>query len=334
MIAFAALVAVSLQLAPYLSGADIFFGITVAPAFRQTAIARAISRRYAIEIWGFAAVVALLAGRGGIAALDGPMLLAQAIGGSVAFVNARRAVLPHAVAPATRREADLGPRERLPGGPIAQVGPFLILAAAAVYVALHWDAVPARFPTHWNLAGRPDGWSAKSLADAYRGLVFGAFACAMTAGASYGVLHFARLPRVDGPAGIEARRVRRINLIAMLASQYLIALLLAWTTMIAMTATPNEPLPIAFRLAPFVFALAAGTAIRVARRAAPHGGTAIGDTTPDACWWFGQIYVNRTDPTLLVAKRAGIGYTLNLGNPLAWLVVVAGAAMILVLLLL
>jgi uncharacterized membrane protein len=34
--------------------------------------------------------------------------------------------------------------------------------------------------------------------------------------------------------------------------------------------------------------------------------------------------VNRADPTLFVEKRMGLGYTLNLGNPVSWLVVLAG----------
>jgi uncharacterized membrane protein len=53
-----------------------------------------------------------------------------------------------------------------------------------------------------------------------------------------------------------------------------------------------------------------------ALQAAP--GAPIGDRTPDNCWKLGVIYVNRADPSLFVEKRFGIGYTLNMGHPITW----------------
>ena len=50
MLAFIALVAVSLHLAPHLTRRDIFFGVTVSGAFREGTVARRVSRRYAAEI--------------------------------------------------------------------------------------------------------------------------------------------------------------------------------------------------------------------------------------------------------------------------------------------
>jgi uncharacterized membrane protein len=50
-------------------------------------------------------------------------------------------------------------------------------------------------------------------------------------------------------------------------------------------------------------------------------GTApVGDHTPDACWKWGLVYVNPADPSILVEKRFGIGYTLNFGNRWTWVV--------------
>jgi len=37
--------------------------------------------------------------------------------------------------------------------------------------------------------------------------------------------------------------------------------------------------------------------------------------------WSGPFYANPDDPALFVPKRYGIGYTLNFGNPLCWIVV-------------
>lgn len=319
--------AASLHLAPHVTRRDIFFGVTVPSAFRSTPVARSVSRRYAVEVWGVASVASILIATSPFPAVSGTMLLTQTAGALVAFGRARRAVLPHAVAPASTREADLGPPPRLPGGWLGQCGPFVILATAAAYAMWHWDSIPPRFPTHWNLAGRPDGWTLKSVGGVFRGVGVGFVLCGMMLFTSWAVLHWTRLPWVTGRDGGESRRVRHANLIATLASSYLVALLLAWSTVFAMVSgsPTGERLPLAFRVAPLALVLLGGSAIRVMRRTAVVKDQPVGDTTADARWVFGHLYVNRADPTLFVEKRMGFGYTLNLGNPIAWLVVVVGA---------
>jgi uncharacterized membrane protein len=44
------------------------------------------------------------------------------------------------------------------------------------------------------------------------------------------------------------------------------------------------------------------------------------DRMNDRDWKLGIFYVNREDPSLFVERRFGVGYTLNLGNPVSWLV--------------
>jgi uncharacterized membrane protein len=45
----------------------------------------------------------------------------------------------------------------------------------------------------------------------------------------------------------------------------------------------------------------------------------------DALWRGGLVYVNKDDPAVFVPKRFGIGWTINLGNRLVWVLVVATA---------
>jgi uncharacterized membrane protein len=323
MLFFIALVALSSHLAPELTRRDIFFGVTVAPGFRDGPVARSVARRYRREIWVLALVAAVLVATSNAPLLSAPMLVAQFFGASVAFANARRALRPHAAIPATLREADIAPRPSLPGGLAGQLGPFAILMAAAVYVGLHWDQVPARFPTHWNIAGRPDGWTTKSIAGVYFGLWVGLILCAVMLTRSYAVLHGTRLPRVTGEDGRQNRRVRQLNLYAMLASEYVLALLLAWTHVVSMFGADagRLRLPLTLRIAPFVVVIVGTLAVRLTRRAASSEHPPIGDTTPDSSWIWGQLYFNRADPALFVEKRMGLGYTLNLGNRLSWLIV-------------
>jgi hypothetical protein len=159
MLGFIALVAISSHLAPYLARREIFFGVTVSRTFREGPLARRVSRQYAVEIWLLAIAAGAFVVTAPMPFVSGGMLLGQTIGASVAFAKAWSAVHPHATVPTTIREAGIGPRDGLPGGILGQLGPFLILFAAAAYVALNWEDVPARFPTHWNLAGKADGWT-------------------------------------------------------------------------------------------------------------------------------------------------------------------------------
>ena len=324
MLGFIALVALSSHLAPYLTRRDIFFGVTVSRAFREGPLARKISRQFAVEIWLLAIAAGALVVTAPMPFVSGGMLLGQTIGASVAFARAWSAVRPHATVATTIREAGIGPRDRLPGGLVAQLGPFLILFAAAAYVALNWEDVPARFPTHWNLAGKADGWTAKSIPGVFRGFAIGLVSCSMMLFTSYAVLNWTRLPRVTGQDGRQFRRVRRINLLAQLAWAYLFAILLAWTGVVAMFADDAGELrlPVGIRIAPFALLIVGTLVIRVMRRTAVLEGPPIGDTTPDSSWVLGRLYFNRADPTLFVERRMGLGYTLNLGNPWSWVVII------------
>jgi uncharacterized membrane protein len=324
MFGFIALVAISSHLAPYLTRRDIFFGVTVSRSFREGPLARKVSRRYAIEVWLLAAAAAAIAATSPMPFISGGMLSGLTIGASVAFAKAWSAVRPHAAVPTTIREAAIGPRDALPGGIAGQLGPFLILFAAAAYVALNWEDVPARFPTHWNLAGKADAWTAKSVAGVFRGFAIGFVMCAGLLFTSYAVLHWTRLPRVTGHDGQQYRRVRRINLLAQLAWAYLLSILLAWTTVVAMFSENARELrlPLVIRVAPFALVIGGTLFIRVMRRTAVLEGPPIGDTTPDSSWILGRLYFNRADPTLFVERRMGLGYTLNLGNPWSWVVVI------------
>lgn len=50
------------------------------------------------------------------------------------------------------------------------------------------------------------------------------------------------------------------------------------------------------------------------------------DRDDDRFWKAGLLYVNRDDPALVVGARFGVGWALNFGNPLAWLIIAGFAA--------
>jgi len=52
------------------------------------------------------------------------------------------------------------------------------------------------------------------------------------------------------------------------------------------------------------------------------------DRDDDRFWKSGLLYVNRDDPAVVVAARFGAGWTLNLGNPAAWLIIAGTVAVL------
>ena len=50
------------------------------------------------------------------------------------------------------------------------------------------------------------------------------------------------------------------------------------------------------------------------------------DLTSDEHWHFGLFYANPADPSILVEQRVGFGYSLNFGQPIAWLILVLAVA--------
>jgi uncharacterized membrane protein len=93
---------------------------------------------------------------------------------------------------------------------------------------------------------------------------------------------------------------------------------------VAITTAPSlisGPAVTAFALLPVIVTVA--VMIWFTRHNSPaEDGPVIGDRTPDENWiWGGIFYWNREDPALIVEKRFGIGYTLNMARPAAWILV-------------
>jgi len=328
---------VLMYLLPRLTRPDLYFAITVPADFRDSVEGADILRRYRLEVLIHSlialALVLLSLGVRFTEVLSVAGLFWQVIGCFVAYLRARPRVKPHAVAPATLREADLEPRPaRLPGGWALQVGPFAILAAVAVWLQLHWAQIPDRFPVHWGLDGKPNGWATRSIAGVYNPLLVGAAVCAGVGLLAYGITSWARRIQVRGGPGRSEKRFRRTMLSLLVATQYLMALLFAWVGFLALRTQEQMPSPVAVIVPVLVFTVLmvvvlirtgqGGSRLPEYASGSPVPPAApAGDRTPDRYWIAGIFYVNRNDPAIIVEKRFGIGYTLNFGQPVSWIVI-------------
>jgi uncharacterized membrane protein len=333
--------AVIALLTPRFSRPDLFFAITVSPSFRQTPAGRAILRRYYTSVVVVSLIasslIALVSFRSAPLKLTGllGLVFVQMLGWFAAFLVARNHTMPHHVEPSAEREAELRPRETsLPGGWLAQAGPFLILGAACLCLWLRWDNIPARIPIHWSANGIPNDWAAKNPAAVFGVAVIGLLICLLIAVLWRAVINSARRIYSSGNgARREARFLRSISLF-LLGTEYWLALLMGMISLAALRSNPNAPLPM-FASILLGQTLLIAAIFFIASRAGQGGwrwGASgenaalsadtppVGDRTPDECWKLGLFYLNRNDPALFVEKRFGLGWTLNFANPKSWLV--------------
>lgn len=334
--------AIAALFTPRLTRPDLFFAVTVNPSFRKSPDGRKILRRYDRSVIAVVLVALLLIG---VIPLGTPALVLVGLLGPVfvelagwfgAFLAARRRTRPYHVEPTAQREAAVQPRQvSMPGGWLAQIGPFLILAATCLILWMRWDSIPARIPIHWSVEGRPDGWAAKSVITVFSCAVIGLLICSLLGSLCYAILRQVRRIHSSGPRAIrEARFTCAISLF-LLGMEYWLALLMSLLSLAALRSNPGTPLP-AFWPILLGQTLLVGAIFLIAFRAGQGGwrwGTngeietlsddsmPVGDRTPDECWKLGLFYFNRNDPALFVEKRFGIGWTLNFANPRVLLVI-------------
>ncbi len=326
---------------PRLSRPDLFFAVTVNPSFRQSPAGREILRRYDRCVVMVALMALLLIAFIQSATpllvmigLLGPVVIELA-GWFAAFLAARRRAMPYHVEATAQREAAVQPRQvSLPGSWPAQAGPFLILAAVILCLWLHWDSIPDRIPIHWGVSGKPDGWAAKSPAAVFGCAAIGVLTCAFLVSLWYAVLRGVRRIHSSGARAVREARFIRAMSFFLLGVEYWLALLMGLLSLAALRSDLEAPVP--FLAILLGQTLLVGVVFFIAFRAGqggwrwaapgesdtlPPDAAPVGDRTPDECWKLGIFYFNRNDPALFVEKRFGIGWTVNLANPRALLVI-------------
>jgi len=330
-------VAVLQLLTPRLTRPELWFSVTVPVGFRDTGEARRMFRTYRWQVVAHAIIGLGLT----LAGLwpERPVLLVagvlwQVVGATVAFLVGHQQALPHAVAPSPIREAQLvRRRDSLPGGPLLQAGPFAIVALSGLWLALHWQQLPERFPTHWGFDGQPNAWVARTPAALFGNLGAGALVCAGLVALGYGILRSRRI-QASGAAGAGEQRFRAVSLGILLGAEYLVAFACSVPGLFAVVGDASVPLAAISLGVMALLAATLGFFVSVGQGGARHAGAAaaghpppVGDRTADSRWKWGLLYVDAADPAIFVEKRFGFGYTLNFGNRRAWLIILALVAL-------
>jgi uncharacterized membrane protein len=201
----------------------------------------------------------------------------------------------------------------------------VILGLAAFCFWWRWDAIPGRFPIHWDLHGRPNGWAIKSWRSVFGSVLIGTLVCLFFSLLFNSFMRGARHIHSSGPDAEKESRFLRMMMLWVLGLEYSMAAMFGFSPIL-----PPQLMTI------FVFGgLLIGVAIAVVAFRSGQGGWRLqgqtrastpgkqapaGDRTPDECWKWGLFYYNPADPAVWVEKRFGIGWTFNFGHPRAWFI--------------
>lgn len=311
------LTGVALSYTPVWVRPGTYFGVRVEPGYRSSAPARETRRRFTLAVWlATLAALALTVAAAGKPALTLAGVMVQIAGASVAFRGGWLRTRPHSVAaPSTRTAHLLAAPPRVPGGAAAIAGPFLLVAGVALYLRAHWSAIPALFPVHWDMAGHANGWRHRTAGGVFTPLllavgilVFMAIVMALIARS---------VPRSREDSGLYRRN--RTVLGVLVGAMWTVAIECSLVALMPFFLGGQQSLPGGLLAAMILLplGLAAGGVWAMARAASDPDDTDA-DHTPDECWKWGQIYYNPADPSLMVEKRFGLGYTLNFARWPNW----------------
>lgn len=215
---------------------------------------------------------------------------------------------------------------------------FGILLAVLIYGMAIYPDIPARFATHWGGNGKPNGYMDKSLGSVFFVVFFGAGMLALLLATGWGISRAPLKSRYgftpeqahrQGVAQLKASQLLLGIIACSLSAAFAVAAVMTWSSGVGSTSYIPGYLPlIAFFLPSILGGWYCWRSYRrdVAGPAQGGDGPTGGHTgaerqthpqhpDDDSLWMAGLIYNNPDDPSLLVPKRAGIGWTINWGRP-------------------
>jgi uncharacterized membrane protein len=199
--------------------------------------------------------------------------------------------------------------------------PFLYIAINVIAVAIYYDRIPDVLPMHYNAAGELERSSAKTV-----GSVFLPNAIQMLLTFILSCVHEAIIrselhtdsagPDCSGGRNAPFRRFHAILLHA--ATLVLLVMFTLIQCAIILAIEPQKIVPYILLLPVVFVAVIVFISVKIGK-----GTRDTLDNGNDRFWKGGLFYVNPADPSLFVEKRVGIGWTINLGRPAGWLILLA-----------
>ncbi|WP_419887823.1 DUF1648 domain-containing protein [Neobacillus niacini] len=217
--------------------------------------------------------------------------------------------------------------------------PIVMTVGVIVYTIFQYDLLPNQIPTHWGANGKADRFTEKTPISAISLpltlLAMQVMFLGINIGKSKSGIQLSA-------TSLNASRNRQLTLRKnsswlMFGVSFLLTIMFSFFQLT--TIHPNLFAGTAMMAAPMIFLviLLTGTiifAVKVGRSDKQSVGELKEDLTDydeDSYWKGGLFYFNRNDPSIFVEKRFGVGWTLNFGNPIGYIIVFVPLVVIIIL---
>jgi len=311
-------VAAIFQFMPLLTRSGIFFSATVDPEFPRSADGRRVLRSYRWQsgLWAIIAIglAFVFPTRDPGLAVLAPIVIMIAGSGCSYWLKFREVHARYGQRRPEIRQAELSSQPtRASFLPWIWIPPFVAMAITAAYLQARWNELPMRFPVHWGADGQPNRWASRDPLTVFAPLLIGA-------GMNLFMLVLAWL----------FSRLSRNTVMRRITVRLLEVLLYPLTFTFIVVALLPLGLVVPIWLIPGIMLVCVAGLIYWSYRqmAAPAVADAVPDPQNDAYWKAGVFYYNPNDPAVFVAKRVGVGYTMNFASKWAWLVLALTLAII------
>lgn len=211
----------------------------------------------------------------------------------------------------------------------------IILATVAVGV-VGYPAMPDKVPMHYDFAGNVTDWADKGFGVAAFPALLAVFMAVVFVFCHWSIIRSKRPTGLGSPAtsAFAYGMFARANSAFLLVGGLVITAACGLGFMMSMVG--YIPMSVALALIMLAsFVLVAGSIVvsvvygqagsRLYKRMQEAGGKSADDVLladDDEHWKLGIFYVNPDDASLFLPERFGIGWTLNLGRPAAWAILV------------
>ncbi|MFF2795689.1 DUF1648 domain-containing protein [Lysinibacillus xylanilyticus] len=205
--------------------------------------------------------------------------------------------------------------------------PIIITLALITFTYMNYNTIPDVFATHWNAAGEVDGWTEKTCLSVIvmplillgTQISFFIISIGMK---SAKIQLSAQAKEASANRELKQRKYGSWYLAAINYSITILFVVLHYTTVIL----KNQTIPYFFPLFIIFMIVSLGGLILLIWKLSKSNEqfddihtneTAAAD---DRYWKMGVFYINKNDPSLLVQKKYGVGWTVNLANKWSYII--------------
>ncbi|OKP99306.1 DUF1648 domain-containing protein [Paenibacillus sp. P46E] len=203
----------------------------------------------------------------------------------------------------------------------------LVIVVSIVTALRHYDQIPDQIPIHFNSSWDADRYAAKSYSSVFMPAIIQVFITLLFIFENWSIRRVKPQVQAADPNRSIRQDVtfRRAWSYFMITANFLLVILFSVVqlNMISLL-NINFAIPIILIIITFImlyyFAISFWAGQSESRLERSADSANVRPVHDDDKWLLGMIYFNRKDPNLIVEKRFGVGWGLNFGHPVSWLI--------------